>query len=73
MVADIRNSYLQASTSQKHYIICGEEFGLENAGKKALINSALYVGKCAGRDLWHHLQSCMEFLGFESSKAGPEV
>ena len=30
--ADIRNAYLQAPSSQKHYIICGPEFGLENEG-----------------------------------------
>eukprot|EP00957_Ditylum_brightwellii_P079671 6058518-Ditylum_brightwellii.AAC.1 len=28
--ADIQNAYLQASLSQKHYIVCGAEFGLEN-------------------------------------------
>ena len=32
-MADIRNAYLQSPTSQKHYIICGPEFGLENVGK----------------------------------------
>ena len=26
--ADIRNAYLQAPSSQKDFIICGEEFGL---------------------------------------------
>jgi hypothetical protein len=30
--ADIQNAYLQAPSSQKHYIICGPEFGLENVG-----------------------------------------
>ena len=35
--ADVRNAYLQAPTSEKHYIICRPEFGLENVGKKALI------------------------------------
>ena len=35
--ADIRNAYLQAPSSQKDYIICGPEFGLENVGKRALI------------------------------------
>ena len=35
--ADIRNAYLQAPSSQKDYIICGPEFGIENIGKKALI------------------------------------
>eukprot|EP00957_Ditylum_brightwellii_P089790 6838946-Ditylum_brightwellii.AAC.1 len=28
--ADIRNAYLRAPLSQKDYIICGPEFGLEN-------------------------------------------
>ena len=30
LAADTRNAYLQAPKSEKHYIICGEEFGLEN-------------------------------------------
>ena len=37
-------------TSEKYYIICGEEFGLENVGKRALIVCALYGGKAAGRN-----------------------
>jgi hypothetical protein len=40
--ADIRNVYLQAPSSQKDYVICGPEFGLENVGKRALIRRALY-------------------------------
>ena len=31
--ADIQNTYLQAPASEKHYVICGPEFGLENIGK----------------------------------------
>ena len=54
--ADIRNAYLQAPTSEKHYIICGLEFGLENVGKRALIRRALYGGKSAGRDFGNHLR-----------------
>ena len=30
-------------------------------------------GKDAGRDLWHHLQSCMGFLGFKSKGNEPDV
>ena len=30
--ADIRNASLQALSSQKDYIICGPEFGVENIG-----------------------------------------
>ena len=64
MTADVRNAYLQAPTLVKHYIICDPEFGIENIGKKFLTTRALYGGKCAGRDFWHHLRSCMKFLGF---------
>ena len=46
VAVDVRNAYLQAPTSEKHYIICGPEFGLEHAGKKAVITRALYGGKC---------------------------
>ena len=73
MAADIRNAYLQAPSSEQDFIICGPEFGLENQGRVALIRRALYGGKVAGRDFWHHLRACMKELGFESSKADPDV
>jgi len=73
MAADIRNAYLQAPTSERHYIICGSEFGLEHVGKRALIERALYGGKSAGHDFWVHLRSCMNHLGFKSSPADPDV
>jgi hypothetical protein len=53
--ADIKNVYLQAPLSEKHYVICGSEFGLENEGRIALIQRALYGGKSAGQDFWEHL------------------
>ena len=71
--ADVCNAYLQAPTSEKHYIICGPELGIENIGKKALTTRALYGGKSAGRYLCHHLRSCMKFLAFEFSYADPDV
>ena len=37
MAADVRNDYLQAPTSEKHFVICGPEFGIENIFKKAII------------------------------------
>ena len=70
---DIKNAYLQAPSSEKHYIICGAEFGLENVGKVALITRALYGGKSSGQDFWLHLRSCMEHLKFVSCKADPDV
>ena len=30
--ADLRHAYLQAPSSRKDYIVCGERFGLENVG-----------------------------------------
>jgi hypothetical protein len=35
--ADIRNAYLQAPSSEKHFIVCGPEFGLKNEDRVALI------------------------------------
>ena len=71
--ADIQNAYLQGPSSQKDYIICGPEYGVENIGRIALIHRALYGGKAAGRDFRNHLCSCMEFLNFKSCLADPDV
>jgi hypothetical protein len=72
--ADICNAYLQAPSSRKDYVICGPEFGLEHAGKKALIHRALYGGKTAGRDFRNHLRACsMAHLGFTPCRADPDV
>ena len=32
MTADINNAYLQAPSSENHYIICGGAFGIEHIG-----------------------------------------
>ena len=71
--ADIQNAYLQAPSSQKHYIVCGAEFGLENIRKRALIRRALYGGKSAGKDFRNHLRECMRHLRFTSCPADPDV
>ena len=74
LAADIRNAYLQAPSSEMHFIICGPEFGLEHQGKRAKIVRALYGGKTAGRDFWVHLRNCMgKTLGFKSCPADPDV
>ena len=46
--ADIQNAYLQAPSSEKHYIICGDEFGIEYTGKFALIRRVLNIYKSSG-------------------------
>ena len=70
---DIRNAYLQAPSSEKHYVICGAEFGLEHIGKIALIRRALYGGKSSGADFWRHLRTYMDHLGFKSCKGDCDV
>ncbi len=70
---DIKNAYLQAPSSEKHFIVCGPEFGVEDVGRVPLICRALYGGKVAGRDFWHHRRECMGRLGFTSSRADPDV
>ena len=73
MTADIQNAYLQVPSSEKYFIVCGAEFGLENVGKVALITRALYGGKVAGRYFWHHLRYCMGHLGLTSCREDPDV
>ena len=69
---NIQNAYIQAPKSEKHYIVCGPEFG-DHVGKRALIRRDLYGGKCAKQDFWVHLRSCMQFLGFTTCKADADV
>ena len=73
MAGDIKNAYLQAPTSESHYIVCGPEFGIENEGKYAEVKRAIYGGRVSGRDFWLHLRKCMDSLGFKSSKADSDV
>ena len=71
LASDIFNAYLQYTTTEKHYIICGPEFVLEHQVNKALIVQDLYGGKVSGQDFCHHLRSCKDFLGLKSCKADP--
>ena len=73
LAADIPNAYLQAPSSKNDFIICSPEFRLGFCGQVALIRCALYGGKVTMRDVWHHLRACMKELGFESSKADPDI
>ena len=71
--ADIKSAYLQAPTSEKHYIICGPEFGPDKEGCVAVITRALYGGKSAGSDYWKHMRACMTKLNFTSCQGDPDV
>ena len=70
---DIQNAYLQTPSSEKYFIICGPEFGLENVEKRATIVRALYGGKSAGADYWKHVRSTMTEMNFVSCKSDPNV
>ena len=70
---DIQNAYLQAPTSEKHFIICGPEFGLDNVRKTAIIVRALYGGKSAEADYWRDVEAAMTSMSFITRKADPDV
>ena len=71
--ANIHNAYLQAPYSEQDYIICSPEFGVQNVGRVALIQGALYGGKSASKDFRNHLRSCMHHLNFSLFPADPDV
>ena len=71
--ADIKNDYLKSPSLEKHQIICGPKFGLDNEGKIAIIVQALYGWKSSGAGYWHHARAAMADMHFESCKADPYV
>ena len=70
---DIQNSYLQAPTTENHFIICGQEFVLENVEIGSIVSRAVHDGNESIRDVRNHLRSCMEHLCFTSYLADPDV
>ena len=61
---DILNAYIQRPISEKHFVICGPEFGLKNFGCQSLIIRTLYGGNSAGADYWRHVRSDMVEIDF---------
>ena len=50
---DIQNFYVQAPSSEKHYVVCGPEFGLENVGKHASAMEEMGSSSCkADPEVW---------------------
>ena len=70
---DSQNDYLQASSSDKNYVVCGLEFGLENVGKCATIVRDLHDGKSSEANYWRHTRSTMEDMGFTCCNVNPDV
>ncbi len=52
LAGDVGNAYLNASTKEKVYTICGPEFGPELEGRIAIIKKSLYGLKSSGAR-WH--------------------
>ena len=64
---------MSAPTSEKFWITCGDEFGPNDKGKRALVKQALYGTKTASRDFRNHLRDYMEHLGYVPCRADPDL
>ena len=58
--------------SELIWTILGPEFG-PDSGKKALVVRALYGLKSAGAAFRNHHADCMDFLGYQSCLADPDL
>jgi len=70
--ADIMNAYITAPLEEKIWTVLGPEFG-SNVGKKAVIVCALYGLKSSGAAFRRHLSDCMEYMGYTSCLADPDL
>ena len=66
-------AYKLSLSLEKCYVVSGQEFGLENVGKCAIIVCDVYGGRTSRADYWRHFRSSMEEIGFSSCKADPDV
>jgi hypothetical protein len=69
---DIGNAYLESYTNEKVYIIGGAEFG-DRHGHTLIIVKALYGLKSSGRRWHERLGEVMRSMGWERSKAEPDI
>ena len=69
--ADIKNGNLSAPISENFCVTCGNEFGLQDKGKRGVMNHALCGAKFSGYDFWNHLRECIEHLGYEFCQTDP--
>ena len=70
---NIQNAFLQAPTTEKYFIICGQEFSLKNPGKASITRRAVHGGKAYGRDFRSHLRYSVEHLGITEFLADPDI
>ena len=72
LATDVGNSYLEAETSEKVYIIAGPKFGkLKN--HILVIHKALYGLRTSGLHWHEHFANCLHEMGFFTCKAKPDI
>ena len=69
---DIGNAYLEARTSEKVYIVAGEEFG-DRAGHTLVIHKALHGRRSSGLRWHERFSDVLRDLGFEPCVAEPNI
>jgi len=73
-LTDIGNAYLTAATTERCYVVAGDEFGPELKGRILKIVRALYGLKSAGAAFHAHLASILRhIMGFTPCEADPDV
>ena len=70
--ADVEGAYLTAPNTEKIWTKLGPEFGAD-AGKKAIVERALYGLRSTGAAFRNHMADCMATLGYKSCKADPDL
>ena len=71
-VSDVGNSYLQALTKEKLYIVGGPEFE-ELQGHVLVMHKALYGTRSGGACWYDKLFDILHQMGFKPSKANPDI
>ena len=70
--ADVGNAYLEAHTKEKVYIVAGKGFGALE-GHTLVISKALYGLRSSGLRWHERFSDTLRDMGFEISKADPDV
>ena len=70
---DVGNAYLNGINREKVYVRTGEEFGPEYGKQCLIIDKSLYGLKTAAARFHEHLSNRLRGLGFEPSKADPNL
>ena len=73
LACDIGNAYLNAPCREKIWFLGGAEVGTEQQGKALVITRALYGLKSSGASWRTTLAATLTDMGFQESKADPNV